>query len=180
MMFSRRTLVAAAGWIVAGFLAVVVAGGVAAAGADSMFGLVSATSGEAGSQEPASGGSVDASAVVTGGGQDGDARDDRNRPRARAWLWRHLEHGEFVVRRPEGHENRLIQRGDIVTVSAESMTVRSPDGFTATWSLGEDTRVRKQGDPAKVGDLRAGDRVVATGPGKGRSGEAALVRVRGD
>jgi hypothetical protein len=115
-------------------------------------------------------------------GQASADREDRDgkarRPRARAWLWRHLEHGQFVVRRQEGHQDFLVQRGAVTAVSQGSLSVRSRDGFTATWELAEDTRVRSGDDPAGISDIETGATVVVLGPGEGQSGQARLVRIR--
>jgi hypothetical protein len=66
----------------------------------------------------------------------------------------------------------------VTSVSGESLSVRSPDGFAATWELARDTRVRSGDDPAKVADIKTGATVVVLGPGEGQSGLARFVRIR--
>jgi hypothetical protein len=162
--FCRRTMWALAGWVLAGVLAIAVATGVASAGAESVIGLAASTApappadGDAGASTPA---------------DDGEDRAKRARP----WLWRHLEHGELVVRRQQGHQDVLIQRGEVTSVSGHSLTVRSPDGFTATWTLSNDTRIRKAGEAARADQLTKGVDVVVAGPGEGSTGDARFVRL---
>lgn len=75
-------------------------------------------------------------------------------------------HGEVTL---AGKEHRVVvfQRGPVAQVSATSLTLKSTDGYTATYVLGADTRVRKNQEKATVADLKNGDRilVVATKDG---------------
>jgi hypothetical protein len=171
MIFGRRTLLAAAGWVIAGGLAVAVAGGVASAGAQSVLSLASSAAPVAPSMTPADG---------TGGAAPADVEDrDARKQRARPWLWRHLEHGELVVRRQEGHEDTLIQRGKVTAIEGDTLTVRSLDGFTATWTVSEDTRIRQEGKAAEIEAVKAGAAVVVAGPGSVTTGQARFIRIRG-
>jgi hypothetical protein len=173
MSIRTRTLAVASGWVVAGAIVVGIAGvAVAGSGSDSAADSAATTA----ELSVVTGGLT--GGLTGGGGDAADVEAKARHPRARAWLWRHLEHGELVVRTPDEHRQTLVQRGEILKVSEVSMTVRSADGFVATWALGEDTRVRRQGDPARVGDLRSGDQVAVAGPGTGDSGQARWVRAR--
>lgn len=83
---------------------------------------------------------------------------------------RQFEHGEAVVRDKDG---KLItvdrQRGSVTAASATSLTVKSSDGTSWTWTIDKDTKVRganlknepassiKVGDPVAVGGQRSGD-----------------------
>lgn len=68
-------------------------------------------------------------------------------------------HGEFVVKDPdgEGYRTMAFQRGEATAVSATSITVRSEDGFSRTYAVGDDTLVNA-GDEG-VADISTGDRV---------------------
>ncbi len=61
----------------------------------------------------------------------------------------------------------VFQRGPVDQISDKSLTVKSKDGFSATYVLTGDTKVRKQKADIPVGDLKVGDRVrvVATKDG---------------
>lgn len=83
-------------------------------------------------------------------------------PRARAGkaLLRRAVHGEVTVRTKDGYRTLDFQRGQVSAVDGTSVTVRSPDGFTATYSTDKDTKVRRNRQPSSVGDLKPGDKVA--------------------
>jgi len=70
----------------------------------------------------------------------------------------------------------VFQRGIVEAVSAKSMTLRSEDGFIATYVLDSETRVRKQRQPATVSDIRATDKVRVLAAKDGSVLTAKLVR----
>ena len=78
-------------------------------------------------------------------------------PGRRALLARAL-HGEATL---AGEQHRVIafQRGVVQKVSATSLTVKSEDGFTASYVLNGDTKVRKQGDKSTISAIKSGDHV---------------------
>ncbi len=87
-----------------------------------------------------------------------------------------VEHGEAVLRTKEGTRSVLVQRGEVTAVSADELTVKSADGFQATWPLTDATRVRSDGKKADPADLATGDKVGVAGSGDGTTGKAAIVR----
>ncbi len=68
-------------------------------------------------------------------------------------------HGEVTL---AGEKHRVIgfQRGGVQKVSQTSLTVKSNDGFVETYALSGDTRVRENGDKAKLSDIDSSDRVL--------------------
>jgi hypothetical protein len=78
-------------------------------------------------------------------------------PGRRALLARAL-HGEATL---GGEKHRVVafQRGVVQEVSATSLTVKSEDGFTATYVLNADTKVAKQGDKSTISGIKNGDHV---------------------
>jgi hypothetical protein len=78
-------------------------------------------------------------------------------PGRRALLARAL-HGEATL---GGEKHRVVafQRGVVQEVSATSLTVKSEDGFTATYVLNGDTKVHKQGDKSTISAIKSGDHV---------------------
>lgn len=89
-----------------------------------------------------------------------DKATDRHRdglPGRRALLARAL-HGEATL---GGEKHRVVafQRGVVQEVSATSLTVKSEDGFSATYVLNAETKVRKQGDKSTVSAIKKGDHV---------------------
>lgn len=152
---TRRIGAAAAGWGVAGVLAVALAGGVAVAGTGS------ASGGE--------GAEVAEKVVGKDGAKFGGA--------LRKWGGR-VEHAEAVVRTKDGSRSVLIQRGDIVSLDGDRMTVRSADGWQGTWTLNDDTRIRSERAKGSRDDLAVGDTVAVAGQGSDGSGTARIVRER--
>jgi hypothetical protein len=68
-------------------------------------------------------------------------------------------HGEVVVAKVDGGtETLLIQRGDVVAVSASSVEVKSADGFTRKYVVNGDTKVG--GARSSIDSVATGDTVV--------------------
>jgi len=65
-------------------------------------------------------------------------------------------HGEFVTPKQDGgFQTIATQSGEVTAVSSDSLTVKSEDGFSRTYTLGSDTRVNagREGVTAvKTGD----------------------------
>lgn len=96
--------------------------------------------------------------------------------RARSLLAR-AEHGEVTLHSKKGDVTVDVQRGQVTAVTGTTVTVRSQDGFTATYTLGSTSKVRSKGKPSSISNVHTGDRanVVAT-----RSGSALTIRRLGD
>lgn len=87
------------------------------------------------------------------------------------------EHGEFTARVGKQDGVFDMQRGLVTQVSATSITVKSPDGFTATYAIDPASKIREDKKAATIGDVKTGDRVqlIAT-----KSGSTATVKRIGD
>ena len=76
-------------------------------------------------------------------------------------------HGSYVVEDPDGgYRTMVTQRGEVTAVSDTSLTVRSEDGYDATYRLTDDTLVLggtegaaalEDGDEVAVAGVRTGD-----------------------
>ena len=107
---------------------------------------------------------------------------DQNDLRKR-FVRRHLRfvaralHGEVTL---SGEEHRVIafQRGQVHKVNSKSVTVKSEDGFVGTYTVSDATKVRKNGNQAKVSDIGTSDRVliVATKDGSTLNARRVIVR----
>ncbi|WUH99578.1 DUF5666 domain-containing protein [Spirillospora sp. NBC_00431] len=86
-------------------------------------------------------------------------------------------HGEATVRRKDGFHLATWQRGKITDVSSTTVTVRSSDGASWTWTANSDTRVRKNGEKSALKALTAGDQVLVAGERSGTTRTARLIRV---
>jgi len=95
---------------------------------------------------------------------------------------RDLLHGDLVVKDGTATKNVLVQSGSVTAASATSLTVKSSDGFVATWTLNSSTTVRAflaKGKNATVTDLKIGDQVMVAGAKiSDTSGTATLVHVK--
>lgn len=99
------------------------------------------------------------SAAATGAGKGGRAKAANG---AIARIGARTLHGEFVT---GGGKNgaatvTLLQRGTLTAASAASISVRSTDGFTATYPVAAQTKIRKDGAEAAADALATGDSVV--------------------
>jgi hypothetical protein len=65
------------------------------------------------------------------------------------------EHGELTLK------NKVIdvQRGQVTSVSATSVTVKSADGFTATYVVNSGTKVHKDKQASAITNVANGDRI---------------------
>jgi hypothetical protein len=90
-------------------------------------------------------------------------------------LLRRALHGEVTL---AGDEHRVVvfQRGPVEKVSNTSLTVKSEDGYTATYAVSADTVVRKSGDKATLADLKAGDKVLVVANKDGSTLKAVRIR----
>ena len=70
-----------------------------------------------------------------------------------------VQHGEFTKTTKQGERTFDIQRGTVVSADPAAVTVRSKDGFTATYAVDQSTKVHKQHRKAPITEVRPGDRV---------------------
>lgn len=142
----------------------------------------SGTGGQPGllSQDSAAGSSTTPSATPSApGGPDGDGGDGGDGHRGRGLGGRPglpglrgALHGELVVpqRGGTGTQTIVVQSGTVTAVSAKSLSVKSSDGFTATYLITSSTRVAaaaggimslKKGDPVHVAATKSGSTLTA-------------------
>ncbi len=68
-------------------------------------------------------------------------------------------HGEFVVEKDGGgYQTVATQRGEVTAVSKDSLTVKSEDGYSRTYTLTEDTLVNAARDG--IDDVKTGNTVT--------------------
>ena len=97
----------------------------------------------------------------TTAGRPAAGRDDSGAPGLRRLrLGQHLVHATIVLDLPEkGLTTIQVDHGTISTVGATSLTIAEAGNTSATVTLGDETRVRRNGEKAKVADLKTGDEV---------------------
>ncbi|HEX5825170.1 MAG TPA: hypothetical protein VFY18_11985 [Candidatus Limnocylindrales bacterium] len=97
----------------------------------------------------------------TAAGRAGGPRADADaRILRRLRIARTLVHATIVLDLPKaGLTTVQVDHGTISTVGATTLTVGEKDGTKATVTLGDETRVRRNGVKAKIADLKTGDEV---------------------
>jgi hypothetical protein len=86
-------------------------------------------------------------------------------------------HGEAVVQTDDGTKTVVVQRGTVTAVDATSMTVKSTDGFSLTWTFGNPVHVIQNKAQATTSALAVGTTVGVAGARSGSTTTASLVVV---
>ena len=153
--------------------AAAILGGVAAVAVIGTAGVAAATAAPSPSGAPSAAPSV---------GPSAPGADKRDRGERRGRFGHHFRglHGEWVVRgEQDGSFVTMVGvRGEITAVSATSITIKAEDGFTGTFVVNADTKVRGK-DVDKIADVKVGDQGGAVGPKSGDTVTARWVLVRG-
>lgn len=83
-------------------------------------------------------------------------------------------HGQFVVPKTGGgYQTVDVQRGKVTAVSSTSLTVKSADGFSATYAVSSSTIVDAQRDG--IGSVKDGNQVYVTASVSGSTATASSV-----
>jgi len=83
-------------------------------------------------------------------------------------------HGQVVLNKPGGGYQTLdIQRGKVTAVSPSSISVRSADGFTASYAITGSTDVDAQRDG--IGSVKVGNQVAVLATVSGSKATATIV-----
>jgi hypothetical protein len=93
-------------------------------------------------------------------------------------LGKRVLHGEFTLQTKAGAKTFDTEIGVITAVSPTSVTVKSSDGFTQTWTLDATTRVRADQKKGTVADLKTGETLRLVGPTTAGTATALLALVR--
>jgi ribosomal protein S11 len=88
------------------------------------------------------------------------------------------EHGEFTGR-GKAHRTIDYQRGTVTATNGTSITVRSKDGFTATYTVAPTTKVRRDKQAATPAQVQTGDRVFVAAAKEPTGLQVLRVRDRG-
>jgi hypothetical protein len=70
-----------------------------------------------------------------------------------------VEHGQLTVRVKTGTKVVDVQRGQVTAVTPTSVTVRSQDGFSATYAVNSTSKIHKNKQTAAISGVVVGDRV---------------------
>jgi hypothetical protein len=131
------------------------AGGVAWAHSDSVQGAgpaapAGSTATAAGTDDAMAGAMNDA---MAGGGPAARLRG----------LGRHVLHGEVVIQTKKGIVTAVIARGTVSAIDGNSISVKSADGVTTTFTVNDKTKVRSAGATISISAVHVGDKVGVLG-----------------
>jgi len=112
-----------------------------------------------------------ASASPGTGNQNGKV----NRRRIRIELRKKVLHGEATVQTKNGPETVAGQRGTVTAVTSTTVTVKSNDGFTQTWTFGSPIRVVQHRAAVQTSALKTGIQIGVAGPTAGGTYTARLI-----
>jgi hypothetical protein len=90
-------------------------------------------------------------------------------------LVRRVAHGEFVVRQKGGFATIVLQRGTITAVNATAITLKSVDGYTGSYAITANTKIRSQGKPETVAELKLGEVAMIRGVKLGATATASRI-----
>jgi hypothetical protein len=83
-------------------------------------------------------------------------------------------HGEYVVpKQGGGYQTLVVQHGTVTSVSSSAITIKSEDGFSATYSVAADVLVNAARDG--IGSIKKGDEVSVLAQQK--SGDDAALQI---
>ena len=85
-------------------------------------------------------------------------------------------HSEATVQAPDGTTKVVVsQTGDITDISDSTITVKSSDGFDATYTVDKNTRISLNGTDGTASSLKNGDTVRVFGTKNGSTNHANAV-----
>jgi hypothetical protein len=158
MRTTRRRLVVAGAWVAGAVL-----------GAATLTGVAMAADG---SSQPAASSSQAAApapqVLRLGGGQ----------LRLLRRLGARVLHGQLTIRTRSGVRSVDTQLGVVRAVTSTSLTVGSADGFSMTWALGPETKVREGRVAGSLASLAVGQTVRLLGPTSAGGADASYVLIR--
>jgi hypothetical protein len=93
----------------------------------------------------------------------------------RAALGKHIEHGSVTVQTKNGDVTIDVQRGTITAINSTSMSVKSADGFTLTWTFTSSMRVIENRSTIQPSAVKVGETVGVAGERNGSTENVKLV-----
>jgi hypothetical protein len=87
-------------------------------------------------------------------------------------------YGQYTFETKKGSRTLAFERGTILSIAGEDVTVRATNGTTWTWVLTSASIVREDGTRTSASSLASGQLVLAAGPVTGTTRDARLVVIR--
>jgi hypothetical protein len=112
-------------------------------------------------------------------GAQSKAGDRRTRRKAiRKYLRGNTLHGEVTVRAKDGTKTIVVQRGSVTAVSGSSLTVKSTDGYTLTWTLADKATIVQDKKKVETSALKTGEQIGVAGTKDGSADDARLIAIK--
>jgi hypothetical protein len=90
-------------------------------------------------------------------------------------LAKNVEHGEVVVKTKNGDKTIDVQRGTVTAIDSTTVTVKSSDGFTLTWTFGSPIHVIEHRSSVQPSNVAVGANVGVAGTKTGGKVTASLL-----
>ncbi|HTU04208.1 MAG TPA: hypothetical protein VMG13_01535 [Trebonia sp.] len=87
-------------------------------------------------------------------------------------------YGQYTFETKKGSRTLAFERGTILSIAGNDVTVRAANGTTWTWVLTSASIVREDGTRTSASSLASGQLVLAAGPVTGTTRDARLVVIR--
>lgn len=101
--------------------------------------------------------------------------DGARRPLRRGLLRKNTLHGEIVVQTKDGVKTIDVQRGTVTAIDDKTVTVKSTDGFTLTWTLGTPLHVVEHRTTVQASAVKVGTEIGVAGTKDGSTVTAHLI-----
>ena len=104
---------------------------------------------------------------------------DAPRRQVRKYLRKNTLHGEVTIQtKQQGTKTIVVQRGEVTAVTATQVTVKSTDGFTLTWTFGDQLKIVQAKKAADKSALKTGEQVGLAGTKDGAATDARLIAIK--
>jgi hypothetical protein len=101
-----------------------------------------------------------------------------HKTRLRQYLRKNTLHGEVTVQGKDGVKTIVVQRGTVTAVSATGVSVKSTDGFTATWTFGDKVKIVQDKKAVAASAVKTGAEVGIAGTKDGSADAARLIAIK--
>jgi hypothetical protein len=122
--------------------------------------------------------SPDPSASASTGAKPGPGKRGPRRRAARNYLRGNTLHGEVTVQTKDGVKTIVVQRGSVTAVSGTSVTVKSTDGYSLTWTLAAQVTVVQSRKKVATSALKTGEQIGVAGAKNGSADDARLIAIK--
>jgi hypothetical protein len=98
----------------------------------------------------------------------------KGRRALRVELRKNVLHGETVVQTKDGVQTIEVQRGQVTGVTDTTVTIKSTDGFTETWTFGDKFTVVQHRAKVATSTIKSGAQIGIAGTKTGDTSTARL------